>query len=133
MSRWLDGKKHYLMVGLTKDKKVHKVLVHRLVAQTFIPNPDNLPEVNHKNKNMRDCRVKNLEWCTRRQNLEDSYTTMSPVRNYRECVLFKDGQKICEFPSILAACRYAENHFNSSYSMLAKHRKHKNVEIVYKV
>lgn len=44
--------------------------VHRLVSQTYIPNPLNLLEVNHKNGKKNDNRVENLEWCTRKQNLE---------------------------------------------------------------
>jgi hypothetical protein len=43
--------------------------VHRLVALTFIPNPNNYPEINHKDLNKHNNKVSNLEWCTRRQNV----------------------------------------------------------------
>lgn len=54
----------YLQVSIKVDGKWTMKRVNRLVAQTFIPNPDNLPMVNHKNCNRTDNRVSNLEWCT---------------------------------------------------------------------
>ena len=47
--------------------------VHRLVAETYIPNPHNYPEVNHKNENKLDNNVNNLEWCSTLDNLNHSH------------------------------------------------------------
>lgn len=54
----------YLLVDITINKKRVTKKAHRLVAQTFIPNPDNLPEVNHRDCNTRNNNVENLEFCT---------------------------------------------------------------------
>lgn len=65
---WFDGKKHYLQVTLSKDNVKKKYLIHRLVAETFINNTQNLPEVNHKNGCKTDNKVNNLEWVTSKEN-----------------------------------------------------------------
>lgn len=55
--------KGYLDVKLIKDGVNKHFYVHRLVAEHFIPNPNNLPQVNHKDKNPSNNNVENLEWC----------------------------------------------------------------------
>lgn len=70
----------YLRVMLTKKGKQKGFGVHRLVAQAFIPNPDNLPQVNHKDENPSNDSVDNLEWCTQEYN--NAYgTRMDKIRD----------------------------------------------------
>lgn len=59
----------YLYVNLWKNGKVKKMTVHRLVAQAFLENPTNLPEVNHIDENKENNKVENLEWCDRKYNM----------------------------------------------------------------
>lgn len=63
----------YKEVALSKDGRTKTVLLHRLIAIHFVPNPDNLPVVNHKNGIKTDNRIENLEWVTRSQNTKHAY------------------------------------------------------------
>lgn len=63
----------YLRVRLYKNVVAKTVLAHRMIALTFIPNPLNLPDVNHKDGNKNNNRIENLEWCTRRHNMQHAY------------------------------------------------------------
>lgn len=60
----------YLCIKLRKDKKTITVRVHRIIAKTFIPNPNNYPCVNHKDGNKMNNSIENLEWCTYAQNTQ---------------------------------------------------------------
>ena len=62
----------YRIVCLSKDGKAKSLFVHRLIALTYIPNPDNLPQVNHKDKVKDHNWADNLEWCTAKYNLSFS-------------------------------------------------------------
>ena len=66
--RHKSGSGVYLVVKLSLNGVVKSYKVHRLVAQAFIPNPDNKPQVNHKNENTLSNYASNLEWVTNKEN-----------------------------------------------------------------
>lgn len=93
------SKNGYLTISLSNIGKAKKFFVHRLVALAFIPNPDNLPEVNHKDFCRSNNVVENLEWCNSRYNI--SYSNLNrPV-----CKYSVDGRLLCTYWSIAEAAK----------------------------
>ena len=72
----------YLRAQLYSNSKRKSFLVHRLVAQAFIPNPDNLPQVNHRDENPSNDNVDNLEWCDGKYNVNYG-TRIDRIRDIR--------------------------------------------------
>ncbi len=85
----------YLRVNLTKEKKIKTKYIHRLVAECFIPNPENKKCINHINGNKQDNRVENLEWVTHSENTLHAWNNglMENVRENLKNRVYEGGRK----------------------------------------
>lgn len=72
----VKDKDGYLQVALWRNNHGYLKKVHRLVAEAFIPNPENRKEINHKNGIKTDNRVENLEWSNRAENIKHAYRVL---------------------------------------------------------
>lgn len=93
------NKKGYLKVRLYKNNKCKTFSIHRLVAINFIPNPDNLPQVNHKDGNKLNNTITNLQWCNNSENQLHAYKLgLQPSRhgenNSRSTLTNKDVEEL---------------------------------------
>jgi hypothetical protein len=70
-----EHRQGYLLVKLYKNGKGRKFKIHRLVSEIYIPNPNNLPQVNHIDGDKSNNHVSNLEWCTPSHNIKHAYNT----------------------------------------------------------
>ena len=117
--------KGYLIVNLSSEYIKHKqMFVHRAVALAFIPNPANLPQVNHINHNKSDNNVENLEWCTNSYNL--IYSKGKKVRQYS-----KSGEFIKEFNCVADASR-EYNIPTTNISKCCKGKRHSAGKFIWK-
>lgn len=105
----------YIIVRLHKDGEETNALAHRLVAQAFIPNPYNLPVVNHKDQDKANNRVENLEWCTISYNVtymgareEGAIKIRKPIEQ-----LTMDGQHVAYYDCIKTLHRLTGGRFHS--------------------
>lgn len=108
----------YLYIDLCANSQVKRFKIHRLVAKTFIPNPENKPCIDHINAVRDDNRMENLRWVDNFENMRNPYTRSAQARNktgdknpmmkYCRPVLQIDpetGKTIAEFPSVKEAAR----------------------------
>lgn len=109
-------KNGYERVSLWKKGKGRHYSIHRLVAEAFIPNPLNLPMVNHIDGNKLNNKIENLEWCDAFHNMKHAYNhNLIHLKTLRVIQYTKDFKKIKEWDSIADACRtLGINHANVS-------------------
>lgn len=101
----------YLSVLLSKNNEKKRVMIHRLVAEAFIENPNNFLEVNHKNEDKNDNCVENLEWCDRKYNVNygNHKTKQIASRGTPIVQLTVDGDYVNTYPSAHEAARALGN------------------------
>ena len=107
-----QDRKGYLFVNLyDENHKMHSVKIHRLVAIAFIPNPENLPQVNHKDEIKTNNKVSNLEWCDSKYNvnygtgIKRSNLSRKGIYNKEVYQFTQDGTYIRSFDSVTEAAR----------------------------
>ena len=123
----------YLQVDLCKDGKGKSYKIHRLVAQAFIPNPENYNEINHVDENKENNRVENLEWCDRSYNCNYGTRNKKSAEKRRNDLkmskpvvgINKVSGLILEFPSAKEASRVTGVN-QSSISACCKGKRYKS-------
>lgn len=98
----------YLEINLWKNNKMKTTMIHRLVAKAFLENPNNFPEVNHKDENKKNNCVDNLEWCTPKYNANYGTRNQRMVEKKETKSVFmmdKSGNIIKKFDSLGEATR----------------------------
>ena len=96
----------YKLVTLRKNSKNYTRMVHRLVAQHFIANPQNKEQVNHKNGIKTDNRIENLEWTTPQENMWHAHNILKiKTRKPRPVLQIKNKQIIAEYKGVVEAAK----------------------------
>ena len=130
----------YLLVTLSRDGKRHGFSVHRLVAEAWIDNPENKPQVNHLDENKENCAVENLSYCSAKENNAWGTRTKRQAASMLNGKLSKPvqaldpetGQVVKEFPSTREAERNGFCNGKISLCCRGKRRTHKGLVWRYK-
>ena len=99
-----DGRVSVMLSKPTSKRK--RISIHRLVAMAFLDNPHNYPEINHKDENPQNNCVDNLEWCTRKYNMNYGTTPKRLNLKNMKPVQYHEDDHIVRFNSIRGAKKY---------------------------
>lgn len=79
LKKYINPYNNYTQIRLNKKGVGKTFRVHKLVAKAFIPNPENKPQINHKDGNKSNNKIDNLEWCTQSENLKHASRILKKV------------------------------------------------------
>ena len=122
--------KGYITYCLSKDSKHYYRLAHRLVASAFLPNPANLPEVNHKDENSTNNHFSNLEWCSRKYNVNygTSIERGKRTQGFQIAQYRTNGELVRVWPSIKEAARNGYDFRHIQRCLKGKNKTHGGYE-----
>lgn len=127
LSPSLTTKKEYLGVSLCKNGKPKRFMVHHLVAEHFIPNPDGYKIINHKDENKTNNKSSNLEWCTQSYNIKYSNKNSKKVYQYS-----LDGKFIKEWRSSYQAMQELKLPSRQGIDECCKEKRNKSYGYIWK-
>ena len=120
----------YKTVRLSKNGKTHTKYIHRLIATSFIPNPYNKPEVNHKDGNKLNNAVANLEWVTHAENVQHAYKNqLIPINAHYKKVI--DCTTWKTYKSVKEASEKKQLPYSTVKNFLNANRKNNNSGLMY--
>ncbi len=128
-SKWwyvgYKNKRWYMAICVNVGGKQRTLAIHRLVALTHIPNPDNLPMINHKNWITDDNRVENLEWCTAKENNLHKFRVLKRYHLVKPVAQYLWDKLIAEYACIQDAAIFTKAHPSKIWSCANKRKWYK--------
>lgn len=134
--KWMTDFHGYLVVELRNNGDRKGGFSHRLIAQAFIQNPENKPEINHINGIKNDNRIENLEWCTKLENIQHSCRTglrrdnrgITHYRSLPVMVIDEKNVSVTSYCSMSMAAKYLGVKPSSVCRYVRKNRKYRNLK-----
>lgn len=120
LSYFLDSS-GYKAVKLSKNSKGYHFRIHRLVAEHYVDGWFEGAELDHKDRNKHNNHYTNLEWVTHAENLKRSYETVPPTRNFVNCQVYQNNNKIGDFHTVKDAYDFVEKEFGVSGLSFARY------------